>query len=637
MLLVSILVACLSLAVGVFAHMVGRRPGERRDIMPSSLLIIASMYALVDGAGYVPDIAPKVRTVLASLTMALAGLFVILAVRHIARIGRSQADWTYKAMQAVLGASVVVSLVPGWTYAPDVNARAIPLVHATYFELAPTVFGYLVFGVAFGTLLLILGRAIMDWRRGVPLAGYSAVAFAVLFLCAGSDLIVTLDASPLPYLLPEGVFLAALAFSAGLVRQIVDDRVALDRLRVELEARVEERTRELEQSTSELARAERLATVGRLAAGIAHALNNPTAAIKASLDDARSELSRRGGMVEVGACVDISLTAVDRVTRIVRQLGAMAGGADLAARTSGGGTSLAIAVKAAVSSARDAARPDITLAVAVDPTLWVRGMATALEEAISAIIRNAVEAVPDGRPGMVDVSAAVVDGHVVLTVRDNGAGMAADVAAHAFEPFYSTKRAGRSSGLGLPVAKGLLETMGGALSLRSIPGVGTEVTLRLLMGEASEISTPRRVPPDLRTPTSVPAQPTQPAQPAHRPRVLLVDDDDLVVVAMRRFLAQHYVVETAATVAEGLAKASLAFDVILSDVVMPDGGGPRLYTELLARNPALADRVIFMTGGAFRSEIQEFLQNQEQVVLNKPVRLSELQAAVTRLMAATAV
>ncbi len=626
MFIASVFIAAVSLLVGVFARLVGRTSGERRDMLPSSLFITASVYSLMDGMGYVASFSPFARSAQSGFAIAIGALFVAIAVKHVARRGGHLGEWSYRVMQSALGLVLVVSLVPGWTYAPEINTRRVALIHAVYYEPAPTVLGYVAFGVIFGTLLAVLLRALNDWRKQLPLAGYTATAFASLAVATALDIGVSFDWSPLPYVLPEGIFVAALAFGAALVRQTVDDRLALERLRVELEARVEERTRELACRTGDLSRAERLATVGRLAAGIAHELNNPTAAIKASLDDARLELTRRGGLAELGACVDISLAAVERVTRIVRQLGAMAGGAD---RADGPriGASLGVAVRAAVASARDVSRPDVTIATHVDASLWVLGMATALEEAIAAIVQNAVQAVPDGRDGVVDVRAAVADGRVVLTVRDNGVGMREDVALRAFEPFFTTKEFGRSSGLGLPVAKGLVETMGGTIAMRSIAGVGTEVTMRLVMGDAPEVSTPKRRPPELRTSTAGSAT-------APRPRVLLVDDDDLVRVAMRRYLGKVFEVETAATVSEGLARASLAFDAILSDVVMPDGGGQRFYLELMARDPVLAERVIFVTGGAFRGDLQEFLQSQTQPVLNKPVRLSELQAAVARLQAA---
>jgi signal transduction histidine kinase/CheY-like chemotaxis protein len=432
----------------------------------------------------------------------------------------------------------------------------------------------------------------------------------------------------MPYLLSMGIFAAAVIFGAAIVRQINDDRNALEALRVELERRVMERTAELERSNAELSRAERMAVVGKLAAGIAHELNNPSAAIRASLEDARNELLRSGRTAEVLACVDISLAAVDRVTRIVRQFGAMAGGAESQDTSPVASADLAVAVQAAVKAARDASRPDLAITVRVDGGLWVRGMAAALQEAVAALVSNAVEAIPDGQQGHVEVTAAQDGEWVDLTVRDSGTGMHDDVMARAFEPFFSTKEIGPSSGLGLPVAKGLVETMGGTLKLKSIVGIGTEAAIRLRVGPVCESTSGGKSRPgkaDQGTAASAPSART-------RPRILLVDDDDLVRVAMQRYLSRDFDVDTAASVRDGLAMADRRYDVILSDVVMPDGGGQRFLRDLTARDPDLAARVIFVTGGSFRGAVQDFLQTQAQPVLNKPVRLSELKAAILRLM-----
>lgn len=629
MLVLSVFMATLALAVAVFSLLVNRVPGAHPITLSPRLLVAASVYALADGLGYVPAIPPMARASVAGAAMAVSGLFLLIAARHVARVGGHLRETSFRVMQGALVAAMLACMVPGAVYSTTVVAREFALVNSTYYETQPTLLGYVVFGTYAGVLVAVFRRMLGDVRRGVPQAGYYAAAFGVLVAATVSDLLSALGVSQLPYVLSEGTFLAALTFGAALVRQILDDRAALEQLRVELEAKVEHRTRDLRERTVELARSERHAVVGRLAAGIAHELNNPVAAIKASLDDARGELSRGIRDAELMACIDISLAGVERVTRIVRQLGAMAGGAEATGQLLAT-TRLESAVRAAVAAARDQQRAEVELSVNVESGLWVHGLATAVEEAVTAIVLNAVQAVPDHRPGLVSISARPVDNEVVLVVRDNGVGMREEVVARAFEPFFTTKELGRSSGLGLPVAKGLVETMGGTLGLRSIVGVGTEATIRLRLGPAAEISGPKARPLDAAS------RGVHPPGPPRRPRILLVDDDELVRLAMRRYLAKSFEVDTASSVAEGLARVSRAYDAILSDVVMPDGGGQRFFLDLMARDPELASRVIFVTGGAFRGDLQEFLQTQTQPVLNKPVRLSELKTVIARLVAAAA-
>lgn len=636
MMILSVVLATLSLAVGAFAYGVSHAPGARQNSLPSSLFVAAAGYAAADALGYAHGISDGWRCYIASLAIASGGVFLLSAITYVARHASRADDRPLRILQTAMRVAIALSVIPTLVYSTHVVARTVPMADDVFYDAQPTLVGYLVFGTYLVAMFTVFGRLLGERRRGVPYAGYYAMAFGALIATSLADLAAVFGWSPLPYLLTEGIFVAAVLFAGAIVRQINEDRIALEALRVDLERRVRERTEELERRTDELARSERLAVVGRLAAGIAHELNNPAAAIRASLEDARLELLRRGRAVEVLACVDISLAAVDRVTRIVRQFGAMAGGAESDRRRLAS-TNLNAVLQSAVNSARDASRPDVTIAVQAEPGLWVRGIPSAVEEAISALLLNAVEAIPDGRPGQVRIGTSVADGWVELSVRDNGIGMRDEVVARAFEPFYTTKEIGRSSGLGLPVAKGLIETMGGSLQLKSIPGVGSEAIVRLRVGDTVESTTAGLVRPIEVGPESA-AAPTAEAAAAsaapRRPRILLVDDDELVRAAMRRYLSKSYEVDTAGSVQDGLQMASRTYDVILSDVVMPGGGGQRFLSELTARDPVLASRVIFMTGGSFRGDLQEFLRTQGQPVLNKPVRLSELMAAISRLVAA---
>ena len=103
-----------------------------------------------------------------------------------------------------------------------------------------------------------------------------------------------------------------------------------------------------------------------------------------------------------------------------------------------------------------------------------------LGQIVSALLHNAAEAVPEGRAGHVEVTARPTeDGRIQLDVTDDGAGMSPEVLRRAFEPFFSTRGEGKGSGLGLPVARALVESLGGELRLESRPGLGTTATLVL--------------------------------------------------------------------------------------------------------------------------------------------------------------
>jgi CheY-like chemotaxis protein len=192
--------------------------------------------------------------------------------------------------------------------------------------------------------------------------------------------------------------------------------------------------------------------------------------------------------------------------------------------------------------------------------------------------------------------------------------MTAETLSHVFEPFFTTKPFGIGTGLGLAVSRGLIASQGGELDLESEPGRGTRAIVTLPAAEAAAAA-PRTSPP-----------PTAP-----RRRVLVVDDDDALLTSLRRRLGERFEAETARGVAQGLDLAvQRPFDVILCDVMMPDGGGERLYRELAAVAPAAAKRVAFLTGGATNDAARAFLAAQPQPVLEKPLDVGALDALAAR-------
>jgi CheY-like chemotaxis protein len=193
-----------------------------------------------------------------------------------------------------------------------------------------------------------------------------------------------------------------------------------------------------------------------------------------------------------------------------------------------------------------------------------------------------------------------------------------------FEPFFTTKPFGSGTGLGLAVSRGLLTGVGGELRLESKPGVGTRAIVELSPATAPV--------PSGASAKSIAASNEAYVETRGRPRLLLVDDEPSVRSSLRRVLQPRYDVELAEDVDGGLARAEAGrFDIVLCDLMMPGGGGERLYRTLEARAPALARRVLFMTGGAATENARHFLERQPQPVVYKPLDLDMLARAAERL------
>jgi signal transduction histidine kinase/ActR/RegA family two-component response regulator len=409
------------------------------------------------------------------------------------------------------------------------------------------------------------------------------------------------------------VTLALLGLS--ITRRFVASATLLESLKCELESRVEERTQKLAEAQTALVRAERLGALGQLSAGVAHEINNPLSAILGNLQFLRRSLVKRADFPEYSGAVEDSLVAIERIKRIVRRLldASRAASHDM---VTNGSCRVAATIRGAVRVAESLREKHVTLEFDVSESLCVRGDRYMLEQVITNLLINAYQAIPEGRKaGRVRVSAEQQGERVLVTVRDDGVGMSSEARARLFEPFYTTKPLGKGTGLGLAVSAGLVQTMGGSLTFDTKEGTGTEARLSLLYATDS---------------SDEPA--SEAVLPPLRQRLLFVDDDDVVRRATQRTLSRAFDVVLANSVQQALDTLAVdRVDIIVCDVMMPDGGGEALYTKLHTAQPGLAQRMLFLTGGVSASHARDFLEHQPQPVLTKPLELVRLLKAVAEL------
>jgi CheY-like chemotaxis protein len=237
------------------------------------------------------------------------------------------------------------------------------------------------------------------------------------------------------------------------------------------------------------------------------------------------------------------------------------------------------------------------------------------------LLTNAADAIPEGAPGAHEVRIATRtdgDGRAVVEIADTGCGLSAEVARRAFEPFFTTKPAGTGTGLGLAVCRQILTELGGTIDFESAPGATTfRVTLPAQTG-----SEPRQL------------NGAAHAAPAPRRRILVVDDEPAILVTLRIALADRHDVVTAGGVREAVAilDGGGRFDAIIADLMMADATGIELYECVRQRDPDLARRFVFMTGGAFAPKARKFLAETPNRVLEKPFESAELVEAVAAAM-----
>ncbi|HWP62337.1 MAG TPA: ATP-binding protein [Candidatus Binatia bacterium] len=335
-------------------------------------------------------------------------------------------------------------------------------------------------------------------------------------------------------------------------------------------------------------RVERMEAIGQLAGGIAHDFNNLLTVI--------------GGHADlILACVPVEApvateaaeirAAVERASGLTRQLLAVSRRQILEPRP----VDLAATVGGLEPMLRRLLGERIELVVERAPGAWVEADPAQLEQVVLNLAVNARDAMPDGGRLTIAVGLAragsMVDGRsepleteaVLLRVQDTGVGMSPEVAARAFEPFYTTKPAGVGTGLGLATVYGIVRQSGGEVFLETAPGAGATFTIVL---------------PRIDPPTAEPAAAEAPAAARRPGTILLVEDEAAVRALVRRILEGdgYAVVEAADGGAAEAAAADLDAppDLLVSDVVLPGLTGPELARRLRARWPDL--RIVFVSG-----------------------------------------
>lgn len=251
--------------------------------------------------------------------------------------------------------------------------------------------------------------------------------------------------------------------------------------RADLERRVEERTLALEQSQRHLRRAERLASMGTLAAGLGHDLANILMPLGMRLDCLKREQvspSAREDLDRIGAALGYLRT----LAAGLRQMAA-----DPSARLPLEGVEL----NAWWAEARGVVQAVLPHQVHLEADVphglpRVRASRAGLTQAIFNLVQNAAEVLASAQAGQIRITAAIAPpddaccpGGVLLTVADDGPGMSAEVAARCFEPYFSTKGRAVSTGMGLSLVRGVADQAGGTVDVSSTLGKGTVFTLHL--------------------------------------------------------------------------------------------------------------------------------------------------------------
>jgi len=410
---------------------------------------------------------------------------------------------------------------------------------------------------------------------------------------------------------------------------------------------------------AQLARAQRLASVGLLAAGVGHEINNPLTYVllnleqlkemtkaSASLETNEGESEGEGegegeGEVSMATLVAEALDGARRVQEIVKDLRRFSRGEARTLAAVDIHEALDSAIKLGHHQVRFRARLEREFA----PDLpHVVANAGSLAQVFLNLLVNAAHAIPEDDPQrhVIRIRTSREKDNVLVEFADTGQGISAEDMERLFDPFFSTKREGESLGLGLAICHELVASVGGRIFVGSEVGRGSRFLVVLKASteraQSIELSTPDGSAP---VPAFAPLPPAKPdtntpaaeALPS-KLRVLIVDDEELVARTLERVLRAEYlvVIATSGEHAQQLIAEGPAFDLALCDLMMPGMSGMALAAWVAEHAPPLRERMVFMTGGAFTAEAERFLSRSNNPVLEKPFVPSEVLRAVHKAL-----
>jgi signal transduction histidine kinase len=392
---------------------------------------------------------------------------------------------------------------------------------------------------------------------------------------------------------------------------------AITRERANVAVRAEQRKMQ-----GQLMIAERMASMGMLAAGVVHEINNPLACVIANLDLAARELEEKSRtsalateLQEVREELYDAQVASQRIRNVVRDLKLFSRSEEEAP----GAVDVQAVMESTLRMAANEVRHRARLVKNYEKTPLAQASGSRLGQVFLNLIVNAAQAIVEGRAEQNEIritTSTSPSGAIVIEIADTGSGMSPEVLKRLFTPFFTTKPQGMGTGLGLSICQRIIADFGGSIEVTSSLGSGT--TFRIALAPAGAEATRVTGPP----PLAVFAR--------RRGRILVVDDEPMIAKVVQRILSPEHEVVTTGSAAEALRQieAGQQFDLVLCDLMMPQMTGMDLHAELSKVALDHAARMIFLTGGAFTPSAREFLDSIPNQCVDKPFHAGHLRELI---------
>ncbi len=382
---------------------------------------------------------------------------------------------------------------------------------------------------------------------------------------------------------------------------------------------------------------DRMASVGVLAAGVAHEINNPLAAVIANLDFVARELASltqnppwqrsvpnaealstalRARIVDAIDALRDAREAADRVRHIVRDLKTFS-----RPEQERGPVDVRRVIESSIRMAWNEIRHRARLTRDYHDVPPTEANEARIGQVFLNLLVNAAQSIPEGNVdhNEIHISTRYESGRVVVVIKDTGSGITKEHFERIFDPFFTTKPIGSGTGLGLSICHRIVCSLGGDITCESA----------LDKGSVFRVSLPAALPQPF---TSKP-EPIQP-KASPRARILVIDDEAMICAALARTLSVDHEVVTVTNGSAALARvvAGEQFDLIFCDLMMPNVSGMDVFDTMNKTHPEQARRVVFLTGGAFTQRAKDFMARVRNHRIDKPFDTEHLRALIPELL-----
>jgi len=367
---------------------------------------------------------------------------------------------------------------------------------------------------------------------------------------------------------------------------------------------------------------DRLVSLGQLAAGVGHEINNPLCSILLKLELLQEEQKSLNTDDAAKVLSEIK-DGLERIKYITNDLKTLARNRDEDVLSN---IDINRVLKATIHMTRNEIEHRAKLVFEPQDVKPVYANEARMSQVILNILINAIQSIEPGHAdeNEISVKTRTANGHVIMEFRDTGSGIPEEMKDRLFQPFQTTKPVGQGTGLGLSICESIIRKYNGTIECESIIGKGSLFRVILPISEVQESS--------IIQPESAPPNANKLETTGRR--VLIVDDDKEVLGMFHNIVSRKFEATSFNDSREALKAIASGqnFDCIVCDLMMPNLGGMEFFQKLKEVSPEHCKKIIYITGGSFTSVTDQFLRTPGIVFMEKPISFKDLLSAIEKIV-----